>query len=200
MEYVQHFLQKDKKLASIVREPLPALTLQKNIPLQLMRSIMGQQLSTKVADVIYQRFLTLCGTKNPSPKKVLTLSDEALRNIGLSYAKVTYVKNVAAYCLEHSITDTALAKHTEDAIIELLLPIKGVGRWTIEMLLMFSLARPNVFAVDDLGIQQAMCRLYKIDATDKKAMKQRMLTISKKWEPYKTYACLHLWQWKDAAK
>ena len=84
-------------------------------------------------------------------------------------------------------------------IIDLLVQIKGVGRWTVEMLLMFSLGREDVFAVDDLGIQQAMCHIYKIDASDKKFMKEKMLKISAKWSPYRTYACLHLWRWKDNA-
>ncbi|MFX7824644.1 DNA-3-methyladenine glycosylase 2 family protein, partial [Acinetobacter baumannii] len=85
-----------------------------------------------------------------------------------------------------------------EEIIDLLVEIKGVGKWTVEMLLMFSLGREDVFAVDDLGIQQAMCKLYKIDVTDKKIMKEKMLKISAKWSPYRTYACLHLWRWKDA--
>jgi len=84
-----------------------------------------------------------------------------------------------------------------EAIIELLTQIKGVGKWTVEMLLMFTLGREDVFAVDDLGIQQAMIRLYKLDNTNKKALKEKMLLLSAKWSPYRTYACLHLWQWKD---
>ena len=82
-------------------------------------------------------------------------------------------------------------------IIELLTQIKGVGQWTVEMLLMFTLGREDVFAVDDLGIQQGMMKVYNLDNTDRKALKQKMLDISLKWKPYRTYACLHLWQWKD---
>jgi len=87
---------------------------------------------------------------------------------------------------------------SNEAIIELLVQIKGVGKWTVEMLLMFSLGREDVFAVDDLGIQQAMCKLYKIDASHKKTMQQAMLKQAEKWTPYRTYACLHLWNWKDS--
>jgi len=87
-----------------------------------------------------------------------------------------------------------------ESIIELLTSIKGVGKWTVEMLLMFTLGREDVFAVDDLGIQQAMCKLYKINAADKKKMKTRMLKISAIWSPYRTYACLHLWNWKDGGE
>jgi DNA-3-methyladenine glycosylase II len=83
------------------------------------------------------------------------------------------------------------------AIVELLTQIKGVGKWTVEMLMLFSLGQEDVFAVDDLGIQQAMIRLYKIEYTTKKELHTKMLSISNQWAPYRSYACLHLWQWKD---
>jgi DNA-3-methyladenine glycosylase II len=162
-----------------------------------MASIMSQQLSTKVAKVIFRRFLELYGGKEPTPAKVLATDPTVLRGIGLSNNKVSYLINVASFCIEHKITDKKLLKMSNEEIIELLTQIKGVGRWTVEMLLMFTLGREDVFAVDDLGIQQAMIRLYKIDNTDKKALKEKMLQLSAKWIPYRTYACLHLWQWKD---
>ena len=86
--------------------------------------------------------------------------------------------------------------NNEEAI-EYLTRIKGVGRWTAEMILMFTLGREDVFPVDDLGIQQAITKLYKLDAADKKLMKEKMLLISSKWSPYRTYACMYLWGWKD---
>jgi DNA-3-methyladenine glycosylase II len=196
MEYVIH-LQKDKKLARIIIEPLDALVMRKNIPLRLMASIMSQQLSTKVAKVIYQRFLDLYKGKEPNCTQVLATDPTVLRSIGLSNAKVQYVQNVAAFCMEHKITDKTLAKMEDEAVIELLTQIKGVGRWTVEMLLMFTLGREDVFALDDLGVQQAMIKLYKLDKEDKKALRTKMQLFSSKWQPYRTYACLHLWQWKD---
>lgn len=198
MSYVLH-LQKDKKLAAIVGEKVFTLKRRKNIPVRLMASIMSQQLSTKVAAVIYQRFLDLYGGKEPKAEAVLATSDTRLRSIGLSNAKVQYVKNVAAFCLEHSITDGKLNKLDDAAVIELLTQIKGVGRWTVEMLLMFSLGREDVFAVDDLGIQQAMIKCYKLQTLDGKQLKLQMQKIALKWSPYRTYACLHLWAWKDKA-
>ncbi|HCL05508.1 MAG TPA: DNA-3-methyladenine glycosylase 2 family protein [Chitinophagaceae bacterium] len=197
MEYMKH-LRKDPKLATILNDSQHELRLHKNIPLRLMASIMSQQLSTKVAKVIFHRFLQLYNGKEPKPQQVLDTPFEALRGIGLSNAKVTYVQNVAQFCIDHKITDTKLRKMENEDIIELLTQIKGVGKWTVEMLLMFSLCREDVFAVDDLGIQQAMCKLYKISAADKKKMKTRMLKISAAWSPYRTYACLHLWGWKDS--
>lgn len=199
MQYIQH-LQKDKKLAAILGDAVHALTLHKNIPLRLMASIMSQQLSTKVAKVIFHRFLDLYNGKEPKPQQVLNTPFETLRGIGLSNAKVSYVQNVAQFFIDNKITDKKLLQMDNDSIIELLTSIKGVGKWTVEMLLMFTLGREDVFAVDDLGIQQAMCKLYKINAADKKKMKARMLKLSESWSPYRTYACLHLWKWKDGGE
>jgi DNA-3-methyladenine glycosylase II len=196
MEYISH-LQKDKKLAKILGTELHELTLHKNIPLRLMASIMSQQLSTKVAQVIYRRFLELYSGKEPKPQQVLDTPFEKLRGIGLSNAKVSYVQNVAHFCIEHKITDKKLLSMSNEEIIELLTRIKGVGRWTVEMLLMFTLGREDVFAPDDLGIQQAMVKTYKLDDSNKKALREKMLKLSEKWKPYRTYACLHLWKWKD---
>lgn len=198
MEYLLH-LQKDKKFANIIKEPLPPLQIRQNIPLRLMASIMSQQLNTKVAKIIYRRFLELYEGNEPQPKQVLDTEFETLRSIGLSNAKVSYVKNVAAFCIENAITDEKLLLLTNDEIIDLLTQIKGVGKWTVEMLLMFTLGREDVFAVDDLGIQQAMIKAYKLPAEDKKLLKEKMLKISLKWKPYRTYACMHLWNWKDNA-
>ena len=86
---------------------------------------------------------------------------------------------------------------SNEEVVEYLTKIKGVGRWTVEMLLIFTLGREDVFAVDDLGIQQAMIKVYKLDKTDKKKLQADMLRISSKWSPYRSYACLHLWRHKD---
>jgi len=196
MEYLAH-LRKDKKLAKILDEPLPALQIRQNVPLRLMASIMSQQLSTKVAKVIYKRFLEIYGGDEPEADQVLTTPFETLRGIGLSNAKAKYVQNVAAFCIDHSITDIKLLSLSNEEIIDLLTQIKGVGKWTVEMLLMFTLGREDIFAVDDLGIQQGMIKVYKLKAGDKKLLKEQMLKISLKWKPYRTYACLHLWNWKD---
>src|SRR5476649_517788 len=107
MKYIAH-LQKDKKLAKTIGEETHELSLHPNIPLRLMASIMGQQLNTKVAKVIFHRFLDLYGGKEPKPQQVLDTPFEKLRGIGLSNAKVSYVQNVARYCIEHKITDKKL--------------------------------------------------------------------------------------------
>ena len=196
-EYLDH-LRKDKKLSRIL-ENAEALELvpKKNICLLLCSSIMSQQLSVKVAQVLYNRFIELLGSKDPQPQQITELTYDQLRGIGLSNAKVTYVQNVARFAVEKGMDHSVIDKMENEEVINYLTEIKGVGRWTVEMLLMFTLARPDVFAIDDFGIQQAMIKLYKIDPDNKKEMKQKMLKISSKWSPYRTYACLHLWRWKD---
>jgi len=196
MEYIVH-LSKDKKLKKLIEQHQPmALTKRKKVYIHLCGSIMSQQLSTKVADIIHKRFLALFGG-NPTPEQILETPFETLRAIGLSNAKTNYVRNVAEFAIEKGMDYQHLNKMNNDEVIEYLTQIKGVGRWTSEMLLMFTLGREDVFAVDDLGIQNAMIKLYKLDISDKKKLREDLLRISKKWSPYRTYACMHLWRWKD---
>jgi DNA-3-methyladenine glycosylase II len=190
-------LKKDLKLAPLLKEDTHELKRRKNTPIRLIASIISQQLSTKVAKIIFDRFLDLYQGKEPSCSQVLATDSAVLRSIGLSNSKVAYVQNVAQFFLDKKITDNQLYKMQPDEVIELLTQIKGVGRWTVEMLLMFSLGHENVFAVDDLGIQQAMIKLYNIKYETKKELHSKMLAKSNAWTPYKTYACLHLWKWKD---
>ncbi|MBS1576277.1 MAG: DNA-3-methyladenine glycosylase 2 family protein [Bacteroidetes bacterium] len=199
MHYISH-LSKDRKLKKLLEAAKPhKLIKRKNICTYLCASIMSQQLSTKVADVIYQRFLNLYGGKEPTPQQIIETSSETLRSIGLSNAKASYIKNVAQFELEQGMDHKKLNKMRNEEVIEYLTAIKGVGRWTVEMLLMFALGREDVFAIDDLGVQNAMIGLYKLDRTDKKKFREDLLKISEKWSPYRTYACVHLWRWKDNA-
>lgn len=197
MEYIQH-LCKDKKLRRVLDEQ-DALVLEKRkkIYLRLCASIMSQQLSTKVAEVIYNRFLALYGKKEPTAQQILDTPFETLRSIGLSNAKTNYVHNVCRFFIEENITDAQLYKMSNEEVIEKLTKIKGVGKWTTEMILMFSLQHEDVFPVDDLGIQQAMTKLYKLDPSNKKLLYEQMHKVAEKWRPYRTYACIHLWRWKD---
>ena len=193
-------LSKDKKLASLLRDQeAQELKFHKNICLRLCASIMSQQLSTKVAKVIYHRFLDLYGGEEPTPSQIVETPFDTLRAIGLSNAKTQYVLNVAQFALDHQLDDKRLKKMSDQEIIDLLTQIKGVGKWTVEMLLMFTLGREDVFSIDDLGIQNAMIHIYKLDRADKKKFREDLLKISHRWSPYRTYACLHLWQWKDNA-
>ena len=196
MEYIAH-LSKDKKFKRLLEGQEPAsLKQQKKVYLHLCGSIMSQQLSTKVADVIWKRFLALY-EKQPTPEEIVNTPFATLRAIGLSNAKVNYVQNVARFAIEQGMEWKQLTRMSNEEVTEHLIQIKGVGRWTTEMILMFALGREDVFAVDDLGIQNAMIKLYKLGNTDKKQLREDMLRISRKWSPYRTYACLHLWRWKD---
>lgn len=196
-DYAAH-LCKDKKLKKLLdTHGSFALKKQKKVYLHLCGSIMSQQLSTKVADVIWNRFLKLYEGSSPTPEQIIATPFETLRGIGLSNAKANYVQNVARFAIEHGMEWEQLKDMDNEAVIAHLTQIKGVGRWTTEMLLMFALGREDVFAIDDLGIQNAMIGIYNLDRTDKKAFREKLLTISQKWSPYRTYACLHLWRWKD---
>ena len=197
MEHLVH-LSKDRRLKKVIENTKPyKLTKRKNVCLRLCASIMSQQLSTRVAEVIYKRFLELYQGKKPTPEQLLSTSHETLRAIGLSNAKVSYVHNVARFALEQGMDEKKLNKMSNEEVIEYLTQIKGVGQWTVEMILMFTLGREDVFAVDDLGIQTAMVKLYKLEKENKKQLREDMLRISAQWAPYRTYGCLYLWRWKD---
>lgn len=197
MEYLTH-LAKDKRLMKVIKNQQPyKIKKRKNISIYLCASIMSQQLSTKVADVIYQRFLNLFKGKEPSPEEIVSTPLPTLRAIGLSNAKSQYIINVARFAIDRGLDHKKLGKMSDEEVIAYLTQIKGVGRWTVEMLLMFALGREDVFAIDDWGIQKAMIAIYKLDRTDKKKFKADLLRISAKWSPYRTYACAHLWRWKD---
>jgi DNA-3-methyladenine glycosylase II len=197
MKYVLH-LSRDDKLKPLIKAHGPfKLRKRDNVPLRICASIMSQQLSTRVADVIYERFLNLFDGKEPQPDEILRVNHETLRGIGLSNNKVTYVHNVARFAIEQGMEHRKLSGMDDEELIEYLTQIKGVGRWTAEMILMFSLGREDIFSADDLGIQKAMMHLYKIRQHDKKKLKNRMIRIAESWVPYRTYACMHLWRFKD---
>ncbi len=196
-KYILH-LSKDKKLKKVLEKQEPhVLVKRKNIYLCLCASITSQQLSTKVAEVIYKRFLALYGNKEPTAQQILDTPFETLRSIGLSNAKTNYVHNVCRFFIEEGLDDKHLYKMSSEEVQQKLIQIKGVGKWTTEMILMFALQHEDVFPVDDLGIQQAMTKLYKLDASNKKLLFEQMQNVAEKWRPYRTYACVHLWRWKD---
>src|SRR6187551_524306 len=164
------YLSKDKKLKKLI-ESQPAFILEKRnkVYLRLCSSILSQQLSTTVAKVLYKRFLTLFDGKEPTAKQILQTPAETFRSIGFSNAKASYVHNVCRFFIDNKITDARLHKMENEKVIDLLTQIKGVGKWTVEMILMFTLGREDVFALDDLGLQQGIIKLYNLQRLDKKA-------------------------------
>ncbi|HET9057458.1 MAG TPA: DNA-3-methyladenine glycosylase 2 family protein [Chitinophagaceae bacterium] len=197
MEYIK-YLSKDARLKPIIKKTgILKINKKKKVYLHLCSSIMSQQLSTKVARVFHKRFLDLYGDQEPTPEQIIDTPFEKLRAIGLSNAKATYVQNVCRFFIEQKITDKKLYQLSNEEVIALLTQIKGVGKWTVEMILMFTLGREDVFAIDDLGLQQAVIGLYDLKHRDKKIMRNKILKISEQWAPYRTYACMYLWRWKD---
>jgi DNA-3-methyladenine glycosylase II len=198
MEHILH-LSKDKKLKKVIDSQTPFILEKRNkIYLRLCASILSQQLSTTVAKVLYTRFLALYG-KEPTAKQILKTPVETFRSIGFSNAKASYVHNVCRFFIENKITDAELHKMKNEKVIDLLTQIKGVGKWTVEMILMFTLGREDVFALDDLGLKQGVIKLYNLKETDKKILLKKIEKISLKWSPYRTYASRYLWNWKDNA-
>jgi DNA-3-methyladenine glycosylase II len=164
----------------------------------LLGSVISQQLSTKVARVIYQRFLNLFPDGYPAAALVTQLPPEQLRSAGLSQQKASYIQAVAHFHTQTPVHTEALLPLPDEEIIRLLTGIKGVGRWTAQMVLMFPLDRPDVFPVDDLGIQQSMIHLYALNEQGK-ALRERLIAIAENWRPHRTLASKYLWRARDTA-
>ena len=157
---------------------------------RLCREIVCQQLSDKAGDVICSRFQKLFGQKIILPADVLALPHEKLRAAGMSNSKVRYLKNLAGEIVNGNLPITRLDKMTDQEITSTLTKVKGIGPWTAEMFLMFTLGREDVFSFGDLGLNKAMQKIYgiKSDLSKKRAEK-----IISKWSPYKSYASRILW-------
>lgn len=191
-------LAKDKKLKPLVDTvPMGKIRPRKNAYIDLTTSIISQQLNTKVARIITQRFFDLYNSEEPTPEQVLSTSIEKLRSIGLSNQKANYIHNIARFALEKGIDKKHLSKLKDEEVIAYLTEIKGVGKWTVEMLLMFGLGREDVFSLGDWGVLSAMIEIYKLDTSDKKKLAEKAGKIAAKWAPYRTYACMYLWRYKD---
>jgi len=169
---------------------------QDDIYFGLLSAITAQQLSGKAADTIFGRFLDLFPDRYPHPEKIFQRTVEQMRSAGLSRQKSDYIRNIARFALEFGITREILDRMSDEEVIDYLTRIKGVGRWTAEMVLMFGLGRPDVLPVDDLGIQQAMIKLYSMRSRGR-ALRKRMTVKAEAWRPHRTYVCSCLWQWKD---
>ncbi|MEK7543519.1 MAG: DNA-3-methyladenine glycosylase [Patescibacteria group bacterium] len=157
----------------------------------LCENIIGQQLSGKVADVLTARFYKLFSNKNVTPRTVLQKSEEELRATGMSWSKTRFIRDLAQKVLDRSVQLDTLAQLSDQEVVGELIKVKGIGPWTAEMFLMFTLGREDVFSYGDLGLKNAMKKLYgfKKDPTIK-----QMEKIVNKWKPYRTYAARILWK------
>ncbi len=194
---IKTHLSKDPILHPLIQNiVLKERTAQKSVYEALIRSIVFQQLSGKAAGTIHQRFLALFDDNFPDPQRIQTFTPEELRAAGLSRQKAGYVKNVADFFIDHQLIDKDWSTESDEAIIQQLTQIKGVGQWTVEMILMFTLKRMDVLPLDDLVIKNSMITMYQV--TEKgRALKKRLLEIAEPWRPYRTAASLYLWQWQD---
>jgi DNA-3-methyladenine glycosylase II len=156
----------------------------------ICRAIVGQQLSAKAAETIWQRVIALHPNgRKLNPEAVLAATDEQLRACGLSNAKVVYVKDLAARAASGELRLGTIGRLGDDAVVDQLVAIKGVGRWTAEMFLIFKLGRPDVWPVDDLAIRNAVKRAYNLDPT-----KDNMQTVAEPWRPWRSVASWYLWR------
>jgi DNA-3-methyladenine glycosylase II len=194
---VMAILGKDPVLATIIKQGRPLTSSRsEDLYYKLLSAIVSQQLSTKAAATIFKRFTEFFPDNYPHPELVLAATDEMLRSVGLSFQKIGYVRNVAAFAAAGKLDHATIDALEDEALILHLTQIKGVGRWTVEMLLMFALERPDVFPVDDLGIQNAMKRHYSLEESGK-TLRMRMQQIAENWRPYRTIASKYLWQSLD---
>ncbi len=191
-------LRKDKVLRKIIDSvELPTRGKKANVYDSLIGSIVSQQLSVKAAATIHQRFLEIYDGKVPTPQQIINTDHDVMRACGLSNQKAGYMKNLAEYFLINPTENKYWLKKLDDDIIKELTTIKGIGTWTVQMMLMFNLGRPDVLPVDDLIIRQYIVKYYKIEAINKRDEVDQINKVSKKWAPYRTYACLYFWASKD---
>ncbi len=199
-EIKKYLKEKDPKLANLIDAvALPELK-SNDVYFNLIESIVSQQLSVKAAATIHNRFLELFTSKYPYPEFVAALDLEEMRGVGLSYQKANYIKNTAIFWDEKGLLDQDWSILSDDEIIKLLSEIKGVGKWTVQMILMFTLGRQDVLPVDDLGIQQGMYMLYDLDKENIKTLKKEMEQIAEAWRPYRSIVSRYIWRYKDTVK
>ncbi len=153
----------------------------------LCSSIVGQQLSGKVADVIFGRFVE--AVRKVTPQNILKIDDQKLRDCGMSWGKVSYVKDLALKTKNGELQTKKLAKLSNDEVEKELVAVKGIGKWTAQMFLMFTLGRADIFPVDDLGIKNGIKKL-----TGKEMTKAEMAEFAEIWKPYRTVASWYIWK------
>ena len=190
----RHLMKADPKLALIIKrvgpcelhsfapgDPFAALTM----------SIASQQLSTKAAGTIYRRFCDLFPGCKPTPERVMTLTDDQIRAVGFSRPKVAYLKDLASHVLDRRLDLKGLRKHPDDEVMRQLVAVKGIGRWTAEIFLMFRLGRPDILPADDLGLMNAAHRVYQLR---KRPTPDKLRRMGEAWRPYRSVAAWYLWQ------
>jgi DNA-3-methyladenine glycosylase II len=197
----RHLLQADPALAGLIRRVGPCRMTQEKTELYqaLVRSIAYQQLHGTAARTILGRFIALFpGTEFPTPAQILSTSEAAMRACGFSGSKTASIRDIAAHAERGTIpTRRSAARLTDAELIERLTVIRGVGRWTVEMMLMHTLARPDILPVDDFGVREGYRVLHGLDAQPKP---RDLAAIGEAWAPFRSTAAWYLWRAADLAK
>ncbi len=181
-------LKKDKVLAKIIaKHAAPVWAKPGDLFSDIVENIIGQQLSGKAANTIIGRFKKVVSVV--VPKKILAISDQQLRDCGMSWAKVKYVKELSRMVQNKELDLEKIKTLPDEEVIVELTKVKGIGRWTAEMVLIFYLQRPDVFSLGDLGLRTALASLYKISRDDLK----KIAKISATWSPHRSLASRYLW-------
>lgn len=191
-----HFQKVDPVLYSVLEkiDSIKSLTKSENLFSDLCETIINQQLSEKAGETIFRRFKKLFSTKGINPQELCKLSAEKIRTAGTSNSKAKYLKNLAEKIQIKEIDLDDFAEKDDFTVKNSLMKIQGIGPWTAEMFLMFSLARPDIFSLGDLGLRKAIQKLYNFK---KKPTDKQMEILSKKWIPFRTYAARILWKSLD---
>ena len=196
IELALKYLSRDKDLKTLI-DHFGVITLKRrrNYFKSLLRSIIHQQLSGKAARTIENRFLELYnGNRYPTPEEVLKTPAEAIQNVGISRMKTEYIRGLAKIIDDGDIRLEKLSDLSNDEVGNVLKEVKGIGQWTVDMFLIFSLNRPDIFPLNDLGIQKGLMLLL---GQKKNLSRESMLSHSKKWKPYRSLASLYLWKIVD---
>jgi DNA-3-methyladenine glycosylase II len=198
---LEHLSEADPVMADLIGKvgPITLKPDRRRTPfVSLVRSVAHQQLNGKAANTILKRFVALFQHgRFPSPGEVLAIEFELLRGAGFSRSKAAYIKEIAAKTLEGVVpTPAKIRRMSDEEIIERLITIKGVGQWTVEMLLIFQLGRPDVLPVNDFGVRKGFATAYRKRKLPEPA---QLLRFGERWRPYRTTAAWYLWRAADAA-
>jgi DNA-3-methyladenine glycosylase II len=192
---LEHFQKNDPSLYEVALKVEHLIKTQiseeENFLHDLCDHIISQQLAGAASETIFNRFKALFKNKKITPQKILDLPDEKLRSVGLSGAKTKYIKDLAKKVFEGELVLEELPKLTNEQVIAELTKVKGIGKWTAEMFLMFNLGREDVFSYGDLGLMNAIIRLYKIEG---KPTKDQLEKLEENWKPYRSFASRILWK------
>lgn len=191
----KHLLKSDPVMRGIVKACGPFEMEARGKPYEaLLRAVLYQQLAGPAAAAIERRFLAMFGGRIPAPDQLAPMTDEQLRAAGISRQKASYMRSIGEHFASGELSDRKLLRAGDDDVIEMVTRIRGVGRWTADMLLMFCIGRPDVLPVGDLGIQNSMRLAYGLDVLPKP---DEMSAIAEPWRPYRSAASWYLWRRGD---